>query len=1220
MFPPRMFVQLAPGVAFPAHMLVPMVAAPPSASGSGPVPVPLPSPTAASAAISAAAMSAAMYQSQQQAAVALAAAVAPGGSASDGAAAGTTTSKPPPKKKGKAGGSAGRGGGSAARVSRGGGAGQAVAAEPGAAASDRSAAASASDVVMEPSTAAAPALPPTTEASGAASGSNAAVDTGVDGTGNVRRSGRPHRVSSRLAFDDDAHADNQSQPQRKPTSHSCARVLNAGESDDDHTDTAAHAVATTVRRQPRSASGRRGGKQQVVAVGEDDQLISGNGHSDEVAGREPASSAASNASGNPSSSSASMHDAANGDDDDEGTAAQPAAASSSVRRGSTAAKIINDGSDMSSGTDPVIGPRASKRFADHNQRSISTASALFRCASCPYTCLWQSELDRHTRTHTGARPFKCRFCPYTCSRKDNLRYHEKHKHPEDVEAADGISLAEVTAAARSRSSSVASAASGSKSARGRRARTPPALSTAASQLPAASPTSDALPMSSPNGQRPFSAQVLLQMRDVYPSMTPLGPEGDAAGDAPLSFQLGGGAGDSAAAAATAGVATIAAAVAAVGDHPTSAAPDSASPAAATKSTGKRSRSRRARRAAGRHMEGDDAEDEYEYVPRSGRRSVASSSQASTGDGGDAAHVSGSAARSARRLPLQPAALTDAAADDSDGFVVPPGYLPIYAAHPDADMDAGNGRLQAAGIRRGLATAYDSTAAAHLGSSASVLVDVLVPLATPTTRVDFFDTYETGVRATSSGSHIAGVSTSAAVDRESGSSAVGGHADGMQVDAVISKPGASNSQRADTTAAGPTSVSSRDSSASSSSAGRMTTARAAVSLSAMSGSATTAFVPAAQATGHRHGTRQSTGAILAPPTQMASAGAASGQMDGSGSSAVSAQLAASTRRPSALPPSTFSALLPLETDKSDSGDLVGYRPTAGSASQGPRTLGLPSIMLSGGLNTSGGGGGGSLASVHRGIKSPALHSTGGLQSPTGPSSTLRPVSRHQFSVGGVGGSGGLLPDTPTSKTTGDFSWALTTMQTPSQGGVGHSAAAPGVGAFNLGARPMLALRRTPTPDVHAMLAAGFAGTATPDPGVIAANQAVHANAAATEASQPRIHATFREAPANGMTPMPASIASVSTSSGGMGSLLSSSSSTPVIDSGRSSSTTTADSNGQPSSTTQAAAAAHSAFITSRGNGTGEEPVSGRKRGAADVGLAPAAALNAAGAEPRRRTSE
>ncbi|XP_029842262.4 zinc finger protein 782 [Ixodes scapularis] len=48
---------------------------------------------------------------------------------------------------------------------------------------------------------------------------------------------------------------------------------------------------------------------------------------------------------------------------------------------------------------------------------------LFHCEFCPYTSLYQIDVTRHERTHTGEKPFRCSVCEMAFAQIGNLQTH-----------------------------------------------------------------------------------------------------------------------------------------------------------------------------------------------------------------------------------------------------------------------------------------------------------------------------------------------------------------------------------------------------------------------------------------------------------------------------------------------------------------------------------------------------------------------------------------------------------------------------------------------------------------------------------------------------------------------------------------------------------------------------------------------------------------------------
>lgn len=54
---------------------------------------------------------------------------------------------------------------------------------------------------------------------------------------------------------------------------------------------------------------------------------------------------------------------------------------------------------------------------------------IYSCAFCSYSSAVRSQLHRHLRIHTNARPFSCLYCPYRSNFKNDVVKHMKRKHP-----------------------------------------------------------------------------------------------------------------------------------------------------------------------------------------------------------------------------------------------------------------------------------------------------------------------------------------------------------------------------------------------------------------------------------------------------------------------------------------------------------------------------------------------------------------------------------------------------------------------------------------------------------------------------------------------------------------------------------------------------------------------------------------------------------------------
>ena len=52
-----------------------------------------------------------------------------------------------------------------------------------------------------------------------------------------------------------------------------------------------------------------------------------------------------------------------------------------------------------------------------------TGEKPYKCDYCEYSCARKSYLVKHVRTHTGEKPYKCHYCDHRCARRDNLELH-----------------------------------------------------------------------------------------------------------------------------------------------------------------------------------------------------------------------------------------------------------------------------------------------------------------------------------------------------------------------------------------------------------------------------------------------------------------------------------------------------------------------------------------------------------------------------------------------------------------------------------------------------------------------------------------------------------------------------------------------------------------------------------------------------------------------------
>ncbi|KAK4326091.1 hypothetical protein Pmani_003346 [Petrolisthes manimaculis] len=65
---------------------------------------------------------------------------------------------------------------------------------------------------------------------------------------------------------------------------------------------------------------------------------------------------------------------------------------------------------------------------------------LHRCPFCAYSSVYQNNLTKHVRTHTGEKPFVCALCPFRTSQNSSLKRHmiNIHGQVEDVPAQEGF--------------------------------------------------------------------------------------------------------------------------------------------------------------------------------------------------------------------------------------------------------------------------------------------------------------------------------------------------------------------------------------------------------------------------------------------------------------------------------------------------------------------------------------------------------------------------------------------------------------------------------------------------------------------------------------------------------------------------------------------------------------------------------------------------------------
>lgn len=70
-----------------------------------------------------------------------------------------------------------------------------------------------------------------------------------------------------------------------------------------------------------------------------------------------------------------------------------------------------------------------------------TTPAIFKCPCCSYSSAWKSEVDRHSRLHTGEKTFKCANCEYQTFWRGDIRRHVYKRHPSLM--TEGVAINDV---------------------------------------------------------------------------------------------------------------------------------------------------------------------------------------------------------------------------------------------------------------------------------------------------------------------------------------------------------------------------------------------------------------------------------------------------------------------------------------------------------------------------------------------------------------------------------------------------------------------------------------------------------------------------------------------------------------------------------------------------------------------------------------------------------
>ncbi|XP_053402465.1 uncharacterized protein LOC123548380 isoform X2 [Mercenaria mercenaria] len=78
-----------------------------------------------------------------------------------------------------------------------------------------------------------------------------------------------------------------------------------------------------------------------------------------------------------------------------------------------------------------------------------TSPAIFKCPCCNYTSAWKSEVDRHSRLHTGEKTFQCSKCDYQTYWRGDIRRHVYKRHPDIM--GEGVAIDDVIIKKKARS-------------------------------------------------------------------------------------------------------------------------------------------------------------------------------------------------------------------------------------------------------------------------------------------------------------------------------------------------------------------------------------------------------------------------------------------------------------------------------------------------------------------------------------------------------------------------------------------------------------------------------------------------------------------------------------------------------------------------------------------------------------------------------------------------
>jgi hypothetical protein len=85
--------------------------------------------------------------------------------------------------------------------------------------------------------------------------------------------------------------------------------------------------------------------------------------------------------------------------------------------------------------------------ADLGAAAAASDRLRYRCHECGKGFITPSKLQRHSYSHTGAKPFPCAFCAKSFSQTANLKTHMRNTHAEEIEAAASVAAAPLGSAA-----------------------------------------------------------------------------------------------------------------------------------------------------------------------------------------------------------------------------------------------------------------------------------------------------------------------------------------------------------------------------------------------------------------------------------------------------------------------------------------------------------------------------------------------------------------------------------------------------------------------------------------------------------------------------------------------------------------------------------------------------------------------------------------------------